>query len=254
MVETTTIRSLSLRRWLPGLMATALCTVILVYTAVQVYSGWRHLQEEQRSVLRLMQAQSVLPLKRALEAGQTSDLRALVSSLALYDPVVWVILSDAQGRILESSRYAWRGRPLDQAVPRRLDFLVPDSDRGLVSARRGAYVYGIVTIDYRPPDAPRSVRQARLWIALDTTLPRQALLVQLAQDAALSGALGLLAITLTLWLVRRYLTTPLGHLVAAAREMAHGRLDLSIRTEGRGEGAGRIRGDSLLLVECNLII
>ncbi len=237
MAETAPIHGIPLRRWLPALVALAVGVVILVFTAVQAHSGWRHLQAEQRGVLRLMEAQAVLPLKRALESGQTSDVRALVSSLALYDPVDWVILSDDQGRVVESSRYAWRGRPLEQVVPHGLQFLSPNNDRGLVLARRGEYVYGVDTIDYRPDDAPQSARKAWLWIALDTTLQHQGLIAQLARDAALGGALGLIALALTLWLVRRYLTLPLNRLVAAAGEMARGRLDRPIRAEGRGEVA-----------------
>ncbi len=237
MAEASPIHSISLRRWLPALVVFAVGAVILVFTAVQAHSGWQRLQAEQRGVLRLMGAQTVLPLKRALESGQTSDTRALVSSLALYDPVDWVILSDDQGRVLESSRYAWRGRPLEQVLPRGLQFLTPDNDRGLVLARRGDHVYGVDTIDYRPEDAPQSARKAWLWIALDTTLQRQGLIAQLARDAALGGALGLIALALTLWLVRRYLTLPLNRLVAAAGEMARGRLDRPIRAEGRGEVA-----------------
>ncbi len=230
------IHGIPLRLGLPLLFSLAMGVMVAVMVWDEVQQERQWLRQWQSQVLRLINAQSSLPLRRALEAGRLDDVRSIVSSINLYEDVEWVILGDPQGRILESSRYAWRGLPLDRILPDTLELLPPGGAHDSIQILTdGDRLLSVVGIDYRDPRRPERILTAQLWTALDMARQERVLAAELLREGLVLAAIALFFLGIVLWLLSRYVTQPLARLATVSCRLARTHQAPPLEIRGRGE-------------------
>jgi len=229
------VHSFPFRRWLPLLVGLVLLVATLAIVVQDLWLNTQRLSQNQIRTLQLINTQIALPLRRSLEIGDIDTLRALLSSAVLDDDIDWVVLTDPQRNIIDSSHYAWEGRPLDQVLPSLRNLITAQSQDSLHIASEGDLLISIKPISYLPvlDQGPR--KSTLLWIGLDTRPKRQLLHTEaLHHTAVLTGTVAFLAILL-LWGISRYITRPLMILETAAHRLADGKLDTRLEVRGKGD-------------------
>ncbi len=238
MSPTGRIHSISLRLWLPLLFTLALTTVTATFLIQDLNDTRRHLQRDAIELLRLINAQTALPLRRALENGRQDDLRALISSLSVHDDITWALLSDPQGKVIEASRYAWRGRKVNSLLPPNVRLSSAFEERGLhLITQQESLLVSVKIIDYIPEEGTLEPQTALLWVALDLTPRRTLHFAELRHHTLLMLGLSLAVLLVAYALLRRYVSTPLARLQHAANAIASGLFDTRLEVHGRGEVA-----------------
>jgi PAS domain S-box-containing protein len=219
------------------LVAASLLLLAVTFILTDLQHARSRLEESATRMLQLINIQNAVALRRALETGDEDTLQGLVSGIALDDQVDWVALTDIDNTVRASSHYAWLERNLNRLIHNPAS--LPTIPRGstLQVDADGPYMLSIKPIQYRPRQHPDDKDTAILWVHLDRSNSIQALHHELRNAALLwlAGTLGLILI-LT-WLLRRFVTTPLTHLEAAARQIAAGDLDVRLNIHGRGDVA-----------------
>lgn len=98
------IRSTRLNLWLPMIVALGILMIIALYSFIEIRDEIDRVHSDATRTIRLTASQLTAPIRRALEAGEEDNLKALISSLVLHDQIDLALLADEQLNILEGSR------------------------------------------------------------------------------------------------------------------------------------------------------
>ncbi len=236
------IPSVRLRRWLPLFFGAGFLLLIGLMLALELFQGFARLDQQARAEVRSLLVQYVLPLRRALESQRPQDVQSLLGSLSLRDDLDAAALTDTDRRVLYASHYAWQDRPLIEFIPevRGIDTRYQGS---IVLRDLGHGLLGVEPIEYTLADKGRRVvRQAQLWLLIDTQRSHQGVVGQV-----LNSFLGVLLFALPVmagmvWSLYRYVGAPLIRLNQFTHRLAGGDYQARLEVRGEGEVAELARG------------
>ena len=235
------IRSIPLRRHLHLLFSSLFLLAASTIGALAYRRADNALDRREAETLRSEIGLLSLPARRALEQGRNGDLAVLIASLATRPATDLIAISDEHGRILQASRYALNGRPIETALPEARGLRAPTDRTIRIRPTAGGYI-AASGIDYvRGGQTLREPHRAVIWIRDDLRFERRRILFQALHDASLLLVLGLLGTLLLMYLTKRYIATPLYQLETLARRIGEGDYDPPLEISGSGESANLAR-------------